>query len=63
MTLSDQRTLALLKWQGFLHEWHPEGYGKHKQMDVDQQAMVLTPLSIVNPFKAGYAPETAITSP
>ena len=48
---------AYLWYQQNLYEWSFSGYTKVFQFDKNQEVTVLTPLSYVAVFKAGYVPE------
>jgi len=40
-----------------LHLWSPSGYVSAIERPASGEVTVLTPLSVVNAFKAGYIPE------
>lgn len=48
---------AFLLWRDRAHRWTPAGYDESHQVNVDEVADVLTPMSIVNAIRAGYEPE------
>ena len=54
---SDDMSKAYLWYQQNLYEWSFNGYTKVFQFDKNQEVNVLTPLSYVAVFKAGYVPE------
>ena len=54
---SDDMSKAYLWYQQNLYEWSFNGYTKVLQFDKNQEVNVLTPLSYVAVFKAGYVPE------
>lgn len=45
-----------------LHRWTPFGYEKIIDLPQDSKVTVLTPISIVNAFRAGYIPKIVETS-
>ena len=53
----DDMSKAYLWYQQNLYEWSFNGYVKVLQFDKNQVVNVLTPLSYVAVFKAGYVPE------
>ena len=53
----DESGKAYLWYQQNLYEWSFSGYTKVSQFDKNQEVNVLTPLSYVAVFKAGYVPE------
>lgn len=53
----DEMDKAYLWYQQNLYEWSFNGYTKVLQLDKDKEVTVLTPLSYVAVFKAGYVPE------
>lgn len=53
----DEIGKAYLWYQQNLYEWSFSGYTKVFQIDKNQEVTVLTPLSYVAVFKAGYVPE------
>ena len=53
----DDMNKAYLWFQQNLYEWSFNGYTKVFQFDKNQEVNVLTPLSYVAVFKAGYVPE------
>ena len=53
----DEADKAYLWYQQNLYEWSFSGYTKVLQLDKNQEVTVLTPLSYVAVFKAGYVPE------
>ena len=53
----DESDKAYLWYQQNLYEWSFSGYTKMVQFDKNQEVTVLTPLSYVAVFKAGYVPE------
>ena len=53
----DDMDKAYLWFQQNLYEWSFNGYTKVFQFDKNQEVNVLTPLSYVAVFKAGYVPE------
>ena len=53
----DEMNKAYLWFQQNLYEWSFNGYTKVFQFDKNQEVNVLTPLSYVAVFKAGYEPE------
>ncbi|MES1160798.1 MAG: hypothetical protein ABUM51_08575 [Bacteroidota bacterium] len=52
--------LPYLLFEGCLLRWSPFGYEKGISIPQVDELTVLTPKSIVNTFRAGYIPETAI---
>lgn len=48
---------AFLIWNNFYYAWSFEGYIKSSLVSMHEQVDVLTPLSMVNTFKAGFKPE------
>lgn len=48
---------AYLWYQQNLYEWSFSGYTKVSPFDKNREVTVLTPLSYVAVFKAGYVPE------
>lgn len=60
VTPREQPDQALLKWQGCLYCWNPEGYTDPIPVEKDRQVTILTPQSIVMAIKAGYAPTVLI---
>ena len=53
----DEVDKAYLWFEQNLYEWSFSGYTKVSQFDKNQEVTVLTPLSYVAVFKAGYVPE------
>lgn len=53
----DEMDKAYLWYQQNLYEWSFSGYTKVSHFDKNQEVTVLTPLSYVAVFKAGYVPE------
>ncbi len=54
----DQQPLLILNRQ--LYPWSPSGYGQPTAFPNTEKVAVLTPRSIVNTLRAGYAPQMAI---
>lgn len=48
---------AFLVWGQQLYQWSPSGYEKAIPMPGGEAFTVLTPLSVVNAFQAGYVPQ------
>lgn len=48
---------AFLLFKKHLYLWTPYGYEKRNSSLIKSKVNVLTPLSIVNTFKAGYEPQ------
>ena len=48
---------AFLLFKKHLYLWTPYGYEKRNSSVIKGNVNVLTPLSIVNTFKAGYEPQ------
>jgi hypothetical protein len=46
-----------LLFKKHLYGWTPYGYEKQNEITINGKVNVLTPLSIVNTFHAGYVPE------
>ncbi|MGN6534025.1 MAG: hypothetical protein ACTHK0_19955 [Ginsengibacter sp.] len=51
---------AYLFYKKQLHLWSPSGYEKQSISTIMGKVQVLTPLSVVNTFLAGYAPQISI---
>jgi hypothetical protein len=53
----DALSNAYLWYDKKLFEWAFKGYSEVKEFDKNQEVLVLTPLSYVNVFRAGYVPQ------
>ena len=53
----EEMSKAYLWFQQNLYEWSFDGYTQVVQFDKDQEVTVLTPLSYIAVFKAGYVPQ------
>ena len=53
----DELSNPYLWWHNKLYEWSFGGYTEGLAVDLAQEVSVLTPLSYVNVFKAGYVPQ------
>ncbi len=51
---------AYLFYKKQLYLWSPFGYEKQNTLTIKGKVQVLTPLSVVNTFRAGYAPQISI---
>ncbi|MBO9730221.1 MAG: hypothetical protein J7623_16395 [Chitinophaga sp.] len=49
-----------LVYEQALYRWSPDGYTKKDCFPKDEQVQVLTPLSVVSAFRAGYNPQVII---
>lgn len=56
----DELSNAYLWYNQKLYEWSFSGYSMVKTFDKHQEVLVLTPLSYVNIFKAGYVPQVFV---
>jgi hypothetical protein len=59
-TFISLETRAYLVKDALLHEWSPFGYVNTIERPASGEVTVLTPLSVVNAFRAGYVPEMRI---
>jgi hypothetical protein len=56
----DELSNAYLWYNQKLYEWSFGGYSSVQVFEKNQEVMVLTPLSYVNVFKAGYVPQVLL---
>jgi len=51
---------AFLLKAGRIHRWTPSGYEASEAFPAEKMVRVLTPLSVLHAFRAGYAPQSAV---
>ena len=59
-TFVEHKHNAFLIFEGLMYLWTPSGYKKIGIIPHAELLQVLTPLSIINTFKAGYLPQITI---